>query len=369
MLLEQLGADAGILSQFASFAADGCVLGRVAVSIRDEYRVLTEAGEWRAEPTGALLYGAASQADLPVVGDWVALRAIGGGEAVVQAVLPRRTKFSRRAAGTREDEQALAANVDTALLVTGLDGDFNPRRIERYLTLAIEAGVEPVVVLSKADLCADLAGPCGRRRGSLAGGGWRGLDARSFSGGRRVAAISSLSDEGVAALDGVIAPRRTFVLLGSSGAGKSTLLNRLAGEERLRTGTVRESDSRGRHTTTHRELIVLASGAILIDTPGMRELQLWAGREALDETFDEIAELATRCRFGDCSHRVEGGCAVRQALEAGELDPARWENYRKLQGEIRRHELLADHTAAAAEKAKWKAIHKAVRVQYKLRGK
>ncbi len=355
MLLEQLGADAGILSQFASFAADGCVLGRVAVSIRDEYRVLTEAGEWRAEPTGALLYGAASQADLPVVGDWVALRAIGGGEAVVQAVLPRRTKFSRRAAGTREDEQALAANVDTALLVTGLDGDFNPRRIERYLTLAIEAGAEPVVVLSKADLCADLAGAV--------------REATRIARGRRVAAISSLSDEGVAALGGVIAPRRTFVLLGSSGAGKSTLLNRLAGEERLRTGTVRESDSRGRHTTTHRELIVLASGAILIDTPGMRELQLWAGREALDETFDEIAELATRCRFGDCSHRVEGGCAVRQALEAGELDPARWENYRKLQGEIRRHELLADHTAAAAEKAKWKAIHKAVRVQYKLRGK
>lgn len=355
MSLEWLGADAGVLSQFESYAADGCVPGRVAVSIRDEYRVLTEAGECRAEPTGAMLYGAASRAELPAVGDWVALRKVSADEAIVHAVLPRRTRFSRRAAGTREDEQVLAANVDTALIVCGLDGDFNPRRIERYLTLAVDANVEPVVALSKTDLAPDIPAAL--------------ESAARVARGRRVVAFSSLTDEGVRPFASVLAAGRTFVLLGSSGAGKSTLLNRLLGEERQRTAAVRESDSRGRHTTTHRELIVLPSGAILIDTPGLRELQLWAGREALDETFDDVSELAGRCRYRDCSHGPEEGCAVREALADGTLDEGRWENYRKLQGEIRRHELLADHNAAFAQKQKWKAIHKAMRVYYRTRNK
>ncbi len=355
MTIEQLGAHAGTLSHFESYAQDGSVLGRVVISIRDEYRVLTESGEYRAEPSGALQYGALSQSELPAVGDWVALRVIGEGQAIVHAVLPRRTKFSRRAAGTREDEQVLAANVDTALIVCGLDGDFNPRRIERYLTLTLESGADPVIVLSKSDLCADLQSPLDQ--------------ARRIARDRPVIPISSLSDEGIAPLTPHLTPGKTFVLLGSSGAGKSTLLNRLLGEERLATAPVRESDGRGRHTTTRRELIVLPSGALLIDTPGMRELQLWAGRDALDQAFDEIAALALECRFRDCSHGVELGCAVRDALERGELHPERWQSYRKLQGEIHRHEMLTDHHAAFVEKQRWKSIHKAIRVHYKLRGK
>jgi ribosome biogenesis GTPase len=355
VFFEQLGGGAGILSIFESYAAAGCVPGRVAVAIRDEYRVYSAGIEYRAEPTGALLYGALSRAELPAVGDWVALRVIGPDRAIVHAVLPRKTQFSRRAAGTREDEQVVAANVDTALIVCGLDGDFSLRRIERYLTLVHESGADPVLVLNKADICADLDDKL--------------QQANSVARGKPVIPISSMSAEGVAALDPYIEAGKTLVLLGSSGVGKSTLLNRLLGEERLRTGAVRESDSRGRHTTTQRELIVLPRGAILIDTPGMRELQLWANRDSLDQTFDEIAALAVHCRFRDCSHAVEDGCAVREALANGDLDPARWESYRKLQGEIRRHEMMTDKQAALAQKQRWKVLHKAQKELYKRRSK
>lgn len=355
MFLQQLGLDAGILSQFESYAAQGLALARVAVVIRDAYRVYTAEGEYHAEPSGALLYGAISRAELPAVGDWAAIRIIGDGEAIVHTVLPRRTKFSRRAAGTREDEQVMAANVDTALIVCGLDGDFNIRRIERYLTLVHESGAAPVIVLSKADLCEDTD--------------QRIREVRTAARGTPVVPISSVSDDGIAQLLPFIATGKTFVLLGSSGAGKSTLLNRLLGEERQRTAAVRESDSRGRHTTTHRELVILPSGAILIDTPGMRELQLWAQRESLDQTFDEIAVLAARCRYRDCAHMSENGCAVRQALESGELDAARFESYQKLGREIRHHELMTDRTAAQVQKQQWKAIHKAMKVHYKMRNK
>ncbi len=345
------GANAGVLSDFESYAAAGCVLGRVAVAIRDEYRVLTPVGECHAEPSGALLYGALSRAELPAVGDWVALRIAGPDHAIVQAVLPRRSKFSRRAAGNREDEQVIAANVDTALIVCGLDGDFNLRRIERYLTLVQESGAEPVLVLSKADLCDRLNEKIEQTQ--------------SVARGKPVVPISSVTEDGIAPIEPYLQPGKTFVLLGSSGAGKSTLLNRLLGEERLRTAAVRESDSRGRHTTTHRELIVLPQGAILIDTPGMRELQLWANRDSLDQTFDDIAGFAANCRYRDCSHGVENGCAVQQALAGGKLDPARWESFRKLQGEIRHHEVMTDKNAALAQKQRWRVIHKAARKHYK----
>jgi ribosome biogenesis GTPase / thiamine phosphate phosphatase len=232
--------------------------------------------------------------------------------------------------------------------VCGLDGDFNVRRLERYLTVVHESGAAGVVVLSKADVCCDVASKVDL--------------ARSIARDLPVIAISSITDAGFDEMHRLLRPGETFVLAGSSGAGKSTLINRLLGEDRLRTYAVRESDSRGRHTTTARELIVLPSGAILIDTPGMRELQLWAGEESLERTFDEIADLAPLCKYRDCTHDAEDGCAVRDAVP-----PDRLHSYRKLQREVQYHETVSDRTAAAAQKAKWKAIHKAAKAMYKNR--
>jgi ribosome biogenesis GTPase len=351
MNLEFLGATATILGAFSPHASQGLVLARVAISQRDRYRLYAESGELDAEPSGAMWYRSAGPAAMPVVGDWVAARVVGPGQAIVDAVLPRRTLFSRRAAGRREDQQPIAANIDLVFLVCGLDGDFNLRRLERYLTLAAESGARPVVVLNKSDVCEDLAG--------------RIEETAAVAGSAPIVACSAHTGEGLAALDGFLAPGRTIALLGSSGVGKSTLVNRFVGEERLRTNEVRESDSRGRHTTTHRELVVLPRGGALIDTPGMRELQLWASEESVDAAFDDIAAIAAACRFRDCTHTSEQGCAVRAAVAAGSIGEERMESYRKLLKEARHHEIASDKFAALEQKRKWKVIHKAVKRMYK----
>jgi ribosome biogenesis GTPase len=340
------GADARVLLAFQPYAAHGLVLARVAISHRDRYRLLAQGGEFDAEPSGRLWYEAVGSAGLPVTGDWVAARPVAPAQAIVEAVLPRRTLLSRRAPGRREEQQPIAANIDLIFLVCGLDDDFNLRRIERYLTLAAESGVTPVIVLNKADLCSDLPA--------------RLAEAASVAGGAPIVPCSAATGP-LDALTAFLAPGRTVALLGSSGAGKSTIVNRFLGEERFRTGEVRESDSRGRHTTTRRELVTLPQGGALIDTPGMRELQLWAGEESVARTFEEISLLAAACRFRDCSHSGEQGCAVAEALARGDLDPGRWESYRKILAETRRHERLADPLAALEEKRKWKAISKAQR--------
>ncbi len=327
----------------------GLIPGRVSAVHRDQYRVFTEQGEMQAEVIGALLYRAVDRSELPAVGDWVAVHALDSELAMIHEILPRRTKFSRRAVGKREEEQIIATNVDLVLIVCGLDQDFNPRRIERYLTLARESGAEAAVVLSKADLCADLAA--------------RLDEVRAVAGGAEVACISAVSEPGIAPVLRWLGPGRTIALLGSSGAGKSTLVNQLLGENRQRVQEARESDSRGRHTTTHRELIPLSMGGALIDTPGIRELQLWAGADSLDSTFDDIAELAGSCHFRDCAHHGENGCAVAEAIADGRLDLARLESYNKLRAEVRWHHLQADKNAARVEKQKWKAIHKAMRAR------
>lgn len=350
--LEALGLRPEIRDAFSPYAAQGLDLARVTLSIRDEYRLLFESGEWRGEPSGALLYSAERQADLPAAGDWVAARRADDDLAIVHAVLPRRTCFSRRAAGSREDEQLIAANIDTVLVVCGLDHDYNLRRLERYLTLAHASGARPVIVLNKTDLCGNV--------------GERHAEASAIAAGAPVVAISAAHPDCTAALAPWLGPGLTLALLGSSGAGKSTLVNRLLGRERQLTAEVRESDSRGRHTTTHRELVPLPQGGALIDNPGMRELQMWAGEESLDAAFEDISSLAAACRFSDCSHAAEPGCAVRAALERGDLDPARWASFEKLRAEVRYHEIRADHNAAAAQKQRWKAIHKAMRA-YKIR--
>jgi ribosome biogenesis GTPase / thiamine phosphate phosphatase len=357
MLLESLGADAQVFGAFQTYAAQGLLLGRVALSQRDIYRLYTESGELAAEPSGALWYRAPDRAAMPVAGDWVAARSVAPGQAIVEAVLPRRTCFSRRAAGTREEEQPIAANIDMVFLVCGLDGDFNPRRIERYLTLAAQSGAEPVVVLNKSDVCAEADA---RRAEASAVAG-------SMVNAAPVVVCSARETAGVDALVAFLRPGRTVALLGSSGVGKSTIVNRLLGGERLPTAEVRLSDSRGRHTTTHRELIPLAAGGALIDTPGMRELQLWAGEESVERAFADVAALAERCRYRDCSHAGEPDCAVAEALAAGALPIERWESYRKLRGEVRRHEMLADPVAAQDQKRKLKRMHQAWKQHYKNR--
>ncbi len=347
MRLESFGADAAVFGAFLHHSARGLKLARVASSHRDQYRLITEEGETDAEASGSLWFRSQSASGMPVVGDWVAARMVAPSQALVEAVLPRRTCFSRRAAGTREVEQPVAANIDLVFLVCGLDGDFNLRRLERYLTLATQSGASPVVVLNKADLCPDLIA--------------RTAQTAAVARDAPVIPSSTCGHPGVDGLLAFLGPGRTVALLGSSGVGKSSIVNALVGDDRLRTSEVRESDSRGRHTTTHRELIPLPGGGALIDTPGMSELQLWAGEDSVEQTFDEIAAAGAQCRFADCSHAGEPGCAVRAALEDGSIAADRWESYQKLRAEARRHERLAEPLRAQEYKRWLKSIHKAQR--------
>lgn len=343
--LEALGWDAFFAEHFVPFA-EACVSGRVAVEHKRGYRVYTELGELPAEVSGRFRHRATGRGDFPVVGDWVAVQPRGEGAwAAVQAMLPRKTRFSRRAAGTAIEEQIVAANVDTVFLVSGLDNDFNPRRIERYLMMARESGAETVIVLSKADLCADLDEKL--------------ASTRSLALEVPVHPISSRTREGLQALELYLRRGRTVALLGSSGVGKSTLINTLAGEDLLRTQEVRQSDQRGRHTTTRRELVVLPRGGVIMDTPGMRELQVWDAPDGTGESFEDIDALAEECHFPHCQHRNEPRCAVSEAVAQGALSEARLENYRKIQGELAylksqrddRERLEQKRTAKVATKA------------------
>jgi ribosome biogenesis GTPase len=332
---------------FAPYEAEGFGVGRVASEHQHMYTLFTDAGERLARVTGRLRHEAAGRADFPAVGDWVVVK-LGGADdesSTIRAILPRRSKFSRKAAGDTADEQIVAANVDTVFLVMGLDGDWNPRRLERYLTMASDSGAAPVVLLSKADLCDD---PEARRK-----------EVETF--GAPVHLVSAKTGAGVEALAEWFLPGRTVALLGSSGVGKSTLINTMLGEDRLRTRKVRESDDRGRHTTTNRQLLLLPSGALVIDTPGMRELQLWDVGAGVVASFDDIASIAAACRFTNCGHEKEPGCAVARAVAAGELDADRLASWRKLQKELAHVAVLQDQRAQIEEKRRWRVIHKAAR--------
>lgn len=322
--LEALGWDQAFAGDFAPFRDQGLVPARVAVQEKDLMGCLTGEDEVLAAVSGRFRHGAARPSDFPVVGDWVALQRnpAGEGRGVIQAVLPRRGSFSRKAAGQRTEEQVVAANVDTAFLVSGLDGgrSMSLRRIERYVTLAFAGGVAPVVVLNKADLRNDLAAV-----EAAVVGRTPGVD---------VIAISALNGSGLDRLAAFLGRGRTLVLVGSSGAGKSTLLNTLLGRQVMATAAVRQEDSRGRHTTTHRQMLLLPSGAAVIDTPGLREIRLWCDDDDLGRSFPQIDALAAACRFRDCDHEHEPGCAVQAAVEAGELAAERLASWRKLRREI-----------------------------------
>ena len=352
--LEDYGWDQFFADAFAPFAAEGFEAARVALQHNRALVLYTEAGETQAETTGRLRYLARGTEDLPAVGDWVVIkRTQDEGQAKVHEILPRRSKFSRRAAGSETAEQIVAANVDTVFLVTGLDNDYNPRRVERYLIMAWESGAAPVVVLNKADLIEEAEE---RRR-----------EIERVAPGVPVLTLSAKRDEGVEQLTPYVVRGRTVALMGSSGVGKSTITNRLIGSEVQRTQEVRLADARGRHTTTHRELFLLPSGGLVLDTPGMRELQLLVSEYGFRETFDDVEMLAAECRFGDCRHEGEPGCAVRGALESGELDAERFANYRKMEAEMRHAATLVDQRKAQEEKSRVKRIHRDQKKLYKRR--
>ena len=276
----------------------------------------------------------------PAVGDWVTVQIRPDGQnALIQTLLERKSGFTRKVAGVKTEEQVVAANVDTVFLVSGLDGDFNVRRLERYLTTAWQSGASPVVVLNKADLCEDIDS--------------RLVEVEEVAMGLPIHTVSAISGDSVEDLRAYLTPGKTVAFLGSSGVGKSSLINSLLGEERLDTGAVREDDSRGRHTTTSRHLIPLPEGGLVIDTPGMREMQLWADEEALEHVFEEIETLAEQCRFRDCQHIAEPGCAVLAAIEDGSLPRKRYDSYLKLRKEIRYLESRQNVAGRRQQEREW----------------
>ena len=337
---------------------EGLVVGRVAVEHRGAYAVYTDGGEAWAELAGKLRYEATGRGELPAVGDWVAVQPRPEGRATIRAVLPRRTKISRKVNLGQSEEQVLAANIDTIFLVSSLNRDLNIRRIERYLATAWESGAEPAIVLNKADLC-----PVEERAELITA-----VEAVAF--GVPIHTVSAITGEGIDELPPYFGPGRTVVLLGSSGVGKSTLINRVLGTEQLETREIRAGDGRGRHTTTHRELIVVPSGGIVIDTPGLRELQLWGeGSDGggLGEAFHDVTELAATCRFSDCRHETEPGCAVRAAIGSGALPAERLESYRKPQRELARLERRRDARLESLERKKRRQFSKQQRRNPKTR--
>lgn len=356
MTLDDLGWNSRFAEAFAAYAAPGVEAARVSLEHTHIYRVLTPSGERLARVSGRLRHAATGRADFPAVGDWVALEVPeSGGDARIRAVLPRTSRFSRRAAGNPTEEQVLAANIDVVFLVSGLDNDFNPRRIERYLVTAWDSGATPVIVLNKSDLVDDPAAYA--------------EDVRALAAGVPIHAVSAKSPASLDAVRAHLGPGRTAALLGSSGVGKSSIANALIGEEVLRTREVREADSRGRHTTTGRQLVLLPGGGILIDTPGMRELQLWETGDAVAGAFADIDALADGCRFRDCRHASEPGCAVVAAVAAGTLSPLRLESFRKLQDEQAYQATQQDERARLEQKRLGKVGAKALRSRLKDKGK
>ena len=350
MTLAALGWNDSFAQAFAPYAAEGCTPGRVTLELKGYYEVTGETGAKLGSCSGKFINTARSQADFPAIGDWVAVTPQEGEEARVHihGVLPRRTKFSRKAAGLEEVEQIVAANVDTVFLVSALDGNYHLHRLERYLAAAWSSGAQPVILLNKADLADDDSSAL---RTEIA----------TVAPAVPVFIVSAQTRRGLKALAPYLTPGSTIALLGSSGVGKSTLINRLVGENLQDTGDVRDVDGKGRHTTTQRELLVAPNGVIVIDTPGMREMQPWDAAAGVDEAFADVTALTRQCRFTDCSHTVEPGCAIQAALANGTLEGARWQSYLRL-GRATAHEVRrTDRAAQQQHKSHHKKLTKSLR--------
>ncbi|MCP5496463.1 MAG: ribosome small subunit-dependent GTPase A [Leptospiraceae bacterium] len=354
-LLESLGWDSFFESNFHPYKSQDFEPARIIAEYRDLYKVITmDSLELIAEVSGKFEYTAAERGDFPVTGDWVVIRKLqNNNKAIIYHVLERKSKFSRKIPTAKTEEQIVSANIDIAFIVQGLDHNYNLRRLERYLVMAWESGAKPVILLNKADLCEDIEDVL--------------LEVSSVALDTPVYIIDSFSQAGYECFSKYLEAGKTFVFLGSSGVGKSTIINNLMGKNVQKTNSVRENDSRGRHTTTNKQLFLLGERGILIDTPGMRELQLWNSETGLKETFLDVEELLKSCRFKNCSHEAEPGCAVQEALENGSLDPIRYEHYQKLQKEIKYLESRQDESLALQRKWDEKKFHKKIRkvIQHK----
>jgi len=343
--LEDYGWDESWAKHLTDSDASQSVPARVISAHRSTYRVHTGEQELSAKAAGRLFHAPFRQSELPVVGDWVILDGSSkNSRATIKHVLPRISTFSRKVAGKNTNEQVMATNLDTVWIVSTFDGDLNPARLERYISLVADSGAVPVIVIAKADLVEETEATIETLRERIP-------DVPMH-------AVSVKAGIGLEALDQYVSPGHTIALLGSSGVGKSTLINHFMGYERLQTAEVREKDGKGRHTTTHRELILLPSGGLLLDTPGMRELQLWVGDDNLEKSFSDIDEIAANCRFDDCAHETEPGCAVNAAVASGELPEERFNNYKKLRQELSFLDRKNDPKVFSVERERWKAVSK-----------
>ncbi|MFC2018748.1 ribosome small subunit-dependent GTPase A [Chloroflexota bacterium] len=345
LILQKLGWNPSFAKEFKKLDMTDCVPARVTSQSKYSFQIHGEYGYINAKSSGKISHDINKGTNCPVVGDWVAVKlAMASGTAVIEAVLPRKSSFSRKVPGNKTKEQVEAANIDLAFIVNGLDGgrNLNLRRIERYLTLSLESGVSPVIVLNKADLCTDVQE--------------RINEVKHIAFGIPVHTISATEGQGLEALKEHFVSGATAVFLGPSGVGKSSIINALLGEKRLRVGEIRNKDLRGRHTTSRRELFLLPGNGAVIDTPGIREIQLWADESVISSVFPDIEEFAGKCKFGDCSHRSEPKCAVKKAIDEGMLDSNRFESYVKLKQELHYLDVHKKDGVRIEEKLKWKKI-------------
>ncbi|MBV1758606.1 MAG: ribosome small subunit-dependent GTPase A [Dethiosulfatibacter sp.] len=338
--LKEWGLDDFVLKQISQ--SELSFLGRIVTEGNKIYKVITKEGMITGEVSGKAMYDASGTDDFPAVGDWVLLDRLDGqsGNAIILKVLQRKSKLSRKVAGKRFDEQIIATNIDTIFITMSVNNDFNIRRLERYLTIVWDSMAVPVILLTKIDLCQNIDDKM--------------LEIEEVSPGVDIITTSAVTGEGVNQITKYLGPGKTVAFIGSSGVGKSSIINYLKGEKIMAVKELR-NDDKGRHTTTHRQLVPMASGGVIIDTPGMREIQIMDVETSLDKTFTDVEVLAKNCRFNNCQHQSEPGCAINEALEDGTLDRSRWENYIKMKKEI---DYFIRKTDKKAESEYWNKIKK-----------